>query len=350
MPCTYQRLDHANDRGTPLRKVDSPTDFRLANSARVDAGTSVSEEDTRYPFFLAFTAPSPHESTRTIVADGTGKAVEQEEVFHRRFGVSSEGDLSYYDWFFWDKEDWVLDLPEFDKPHLDDPTVFSSPHPWVTFKEPSVLEIRMRLVISQLAAAHSTLLVRKPGSSVTFDSRLAEDVFTAANLVIYVSAYFQRLHEFYPILHRPTFDTATAALPLLLSVFLFGSICSAPLDDALSARDFLDIAEEYIFSLLRIEHLGQPNYKVPRTVEQVETLQAALIIEIIQNGTNDTDTRRRLRLERHPWLIASMRSSGLFEVTHHSSGHNPSTVQIKWRTFVFEELCIRYDPSFHLTG
>ncbi|KAF7906168.1 hypothetical protein EAF00_000447 [Botryotinia globosa] len=146
-----------------------------------------------------------------------------------------------------------------------------------------------------------------------FEESLA-DIFTTTNFETFVQTYFLQLHQFYPIVHRPTFDYETACLPLLLAIFLFGSLCSAPSDSTLSARKVFDVAEEYIFNHPTMQQLHHSNSTCVSPEETIGVLQAAFIIEVVQKGTNNVETRKRLRIKRHLLYIAALRSYGLFQV------------------------------------
>ncbi|KAH9204381.1 hypothetical protein DL95DRAFT_496564, partial [Leptodontidium sp. 2 PMI_412] len=143
---------------------------------------------------------------------------------------------------------------------------------------------------------------------------------------------------YYPIIHRPTFNCETVSLPLLLVIFLFGSLGCAPTDFTLSARKFFDVAEEYIFDHPTMQqlHHGYTNWAVSEA--QIEVLQAALIIEIVQNGTNNVETRRRLRTRRHPRYIAALKSCGLFQAAGEVLEQTLESGQSKWKSFVSKEV------------
>ncbi|RSL51249.1 hypothetical protein CEP53_008510 [Fusarium sp. AF-6] len=111
-------------------------------------------------------------------------------------------------------------------------------------------------MIAELSLSYDLIKKNNPEAQVSFNTT-ADSVFTEANLVQFVQAYFSRLHAYIPIIHRPTFQIETAPLPLLISIFLFGSLCYASQDAAISARDFFDLAEVYIFSHLTFRRILQ---------------------------------------------------------------------------------------------
>lgn len=112
----------------------------------------------------------------------------------------------------------------------------------------------------------------------------------------------------------------------------------APVDDAISASDFLDIAEEYTYSHPEMSHLLAPSDHI-LTLSVIEILQTALTIIVIQNSRNDMVVRRRLRIERLPCLHTANRSAGIFQRKRQRDviENTAST----WQEFIKDEVAIR---------
>lgn len=325
--CTYER-----------RHVDASTGESSLPAAAVvrSVGTASDSSRTKIPiqFLLAFTTPAEHEATTTLVTasrnEFTGLAMSTPMESQSTFELNFE----YYGAPFWDQDNWVTEFvapSKQDFQHNAGQNGLLSTHRRVE----TATENRLAQMCLELASTHEFLLVHNPNSPIPFDKRLAEQVFTEKNLENSVQAYFSQLHQYYPILHPPSFDREAVSLSLLLAVFLFGSLASAPTDSTLSARKFCDIAEEYIFNHHTIQQLYNGQADWVWSEERIEVLQAALIIEIVQNGTNNEETRRRLRLRRHPWYVALLRSCGLF----HDAGeaHASYTGQSKRQSFIAKE-------------
>uniref|UniRef100_A0A0B7JWJ0 Xylanolytic transcriptional activator regulatory domain-containing protein n=1 Tax=Bionectria ochroleuca TaxID=29856 RepID=A0A0B7JWJ0_BIOOC len=184
----------------------------------------------------------------------------------------------------------------------------------------SIVLSRMDEMVSNLSVTHERM--RQLGvidHDAIFDTNLAQMVFTTSNLQYFVWLYFQRVHRYHPILHPPSFDCETSSLPLVMSVFLFGSLFSAPFDSAISARSFFDVAEEYIFSHPDLRQILRPvgnDTSHASSTRAIEILQAALTIGMIQNSRNDQATRRRMRIERYPVFTTALfeaETSDVFE-------------------------------------
>ncbi|KAH8424409.1 uncharacterized protein LDX57_002160 [Aspergillus melleus] len=103
----------------------------------------------------------------------------------------------------------------------------------------------------------------------------------------------------------------------------------------------LDAAEELIFrqitnlSTLPPVSLTNPTKLLPT----VQLIQSALIMEMLQFGQDQIDTRRRIRIIRHPCLVSVLRSLGFFQLRRSMT---PSVCDdTTWREMVAEEACIR---------
>lgn len=167
-----------------------------------------------------------------------------------------------------------------------------------------------------------------------------DSLFTLSNLSIYITAYFRSLHWYLPIVHCPTFDPARVSNCLLLAIFLAGAVYSGSFDRADLPSTLLSVAEEYIFR--RIANLSttlHPSSDQPLRGTTIETIQAALIIEMLQFSQGDPQIRRRIRIVRHPCLVSTIRSLGLF----HYKRKTAVVVcdEGEWNKLIDEEMCIR---------
>jgi hypothetical protein len=170
-----------------------------------------------------------------------------------------------------------------------------------------------------------------------FPKDLARAVFTADNILKYVSAFFNSFHPHTPFLHRPSFDIENVSSPLLLAIALLGSVFCTPQDDALSARCFFDLGEEYVFDLLRevITHGNRPGD------ESIQIVQAAVLMHALQVNSNHEGVRHRIRVHRFPEIVATVRCLGLF-----GSVRTPPSGLGNWQQFIDDEVKIRYELSY----
>ncbi|RAL10843.1 uncharacterized protein BO97DRAFT_393324 [Aspergillus homomorphus CBS 101889] len=165
-------------------------------------------------------------------------------------------------------------------------------------------------------------------------------LFTAPNLSIFISAYFQSLHWHLPIVHFPTFDPGNVSNFLLISIFLAGATYATSHDGTVLPLGLLDVAEEYIFR--RMANLSTPSLSDNHPSQffpELEVVQAALIIEMLQFGQGGMQTRRRIRIMRHPCVISTIRSLGIFQFKR------SMTPQVSdeptWRQLIAEEVLVR---------
>ncbi|KAH7088803.1 hypothetical protein FB567DRAFT_590923 [Paraphoma chrysanthemicola] len=171
-----------------------------------------------------------------------------------------------------------------------------------------------------------------PIPSETFPVHTAAAVFTATNFDDCIWSYFTIFHPQHPFIHWPTFDVYTVSLPLLLAVAFAGSVHCIPRDAALSTRTFFDLAEDFIFERLRIEAVN----KTSQQAGALELAQAAVLIIGLQISFNIEATRRRIRISRHPELVASIRSLGLTSTVKTCELNRDG-----WKAFIAEESRIR---------
>jgi hypothetical protein len=127
----------------------------------------------------------------------------------------------------------------------------------------------------------------------------------------------------------PSFGTDETSTSLALAVALFGAAMSPPSDDALSAKGFLRLAEEYIFRNLAdaVRRDSMPDRHA------LEVMQAALLVLNVHFLMNDIEARRRNRTRRLPALVLAMRCFGLYQARH---SQDAALAQ-----FVHTETCIR---------
>lgn len=283
-------------------------------------------------FLLAFTEPSSHGSTSLLVATNEPEN-ERNGIQLSKGQDESSNNLDYYNMLFWDHEDWTFNFQYVLSRESD---AGSSDHDHLLLQEieaNNAQELRLKDIVLQLTLMHDCMY------ETGFDLLMAQDVFTASNMKEFVATYFEQLADYYPIIHRPSFDCTRVSLPLLLSIFLFGSLCSVPQDAALSTRQFFDVSEEYIFNALR--ELTRDGKRIPDSDEELQILQAAFIMNIIQNGTNNETTRRRVRIHRHPSLVSSLRSSDILTAKRQEYSTLQENNELKWHRFIHEEIRIR---------
>lgn len=167
-------------------------------------------------------------------------------------------------------------------------------------------------------------------------------LFTLENLTVFITAFFHSLHWHMPVVHCPTFDPANVSDSLLLAIFLAGAVYTIPFNgtDLSLPPSLLSVAEEYVFR--KVANLSTSTILAPDQPIKgyaIETVQAALILEMLQFSQGDPLIRRRIRIVRHPCLVSTIRSMGLFRYRRREA---PGVCDGgKWRELAVEEVCIR---------
>jgi hypothetical protein len=171
-----------------------------------------------------------------------------------------------------------------------------------------ILSQRAQEVVQELKPFASCSMSR-----AHLDTAIDQDLFSAANIRAFEHLYVQYSHKHCPILHLPTFQAQSATVPLLLAIFLGGSLHSYPRDTYYLAVDCFDIAEAYMFSL-PVFKTGDKHIAISESQasEHYDALKAAVILLQLQIGRNDPETRRRVRCQRFPMLVHAARSTSLF--------------------------------------
>ncbi|KAL2865463.1 uncharacterized protein BJX67DRAFT_373104 [Aspergillus lucknowensis] len=209
---------------------------------------------------------------------------------------------------------------------------------------PTKLSQQLDEIIEEVIETSKSLkLGRIDDAQPLLDATQLYQLFTVSNLATFISVFFHSLHWHLPVVHFPTFDPGNISNPLLLSIFLTGAAYSSSFNYPVLLPTLLDIAEEQIFRKITAlsAQCAPPANDLRRQYPTIQLLQAALIIEMLQFGQENAESRRRIRIIRHPSLISLMRCLGIFHmkrtITPPACNYEDST----WRESVAEEVCIR---------
>jgi hypothetical protein len=166
-------------------------------------------------------------------------------------------------------------------------------------------------------------------------------LFTISTLSAFISAFFHSLHWHLPVVHFPTFDPGQVSNPLLLAIFLAGAKYTNTRGESDIPSGLLCVAEEHIFrQVANLSTTQVPDNPAASHGSAVETIQAALIIEMLQFAQDDVQTRRRIRVVRHPCLVSIIRSLGFFNLRRRMTLEVCCDIST-WRALISEEICIR---------
>lgn len=209
------------------------------------------------------------------------------------------------------------------------------------------LQIRLNALASEMRRLEKDVCSRYGNIQLTRPTETDYgNLFTAASFLELVSAFFQRTHWQWPILHRPTFDLHKACLPLLLSIILSGAAYSRPDDKtaeySASAEAFHSIAEAYIFDHLDSVVTASSNTRDLPSNGAIEACQAALVVEIVLISMNNREMRRRMLTKNHPSLVAAIRTMALASIQQQQQQPHAHSVDMpSWDSFIRHESLVR---------
>lgn len=206
---------------------------------------------------------------------------------------------------------------------------------------PSMLPKQLYDTASELVETSRSMSLDTGNKKDMLDITELDALFTSENLTVFITAFFHSLHWHMPVVHCPTFDPANVSNCLLLAIFLAGAAYTIPSNGTnLSLPpSLLSVAEEYVFR--KVANLSATTIPSDQPIKgpAIETVQAALILEMLQFSQGDPLIRRRIRIVRHPCLVSTIRSMGLFRYKRRQA---PGLCdEWKWRELAVEEVCIR---------
>ncbi|KAJ5229876.1 hypothetical protein N7489_010584 [Penicillium chrysogenum] len=165
---------------------------------------------------------------------------------------------------------------------------------------PSKLSNQLSEIMTELVDTSKSMGLGTAGTLNPLDAMELSTLLGVSNISASISAFFHSLHWHLPVVHFPTFDPGNISNPLLLSIFLSGATYTIPLDGGALPSGLFDVAEEYIFrKIADLSTVASPKDQ-SHLLSTVQLLQSALVIEMLQFGQDNMQTRRRIRIVRHP--------------------------------------------------
>ncbi|EKG13657.1 Transcription factor fungi [Macrophomina phaseolina MS6] len=303
---------------------------------RLNSDTGSSDlVQSKVPFLLNFTTPVNESTIPAFFLEGAWSGSDETASCTRLFYGSSEDELTGF-------HSSVLELPALSSYYghgfgVDETGNHHTNGSFGGLGPPTdhtiSWELRTDEILRHIWVTYNEMFRNGVEGCPVFDMDAARAVFSVQNVKQFVSSYFQHVHDEIPVIHRPTFHIDTASPELLLTIVLAGAAFSPPLDDALSTRHFMPIADEFVFGqLARRLQFTQPDDPELRP-EDVQNMQAAVIMGTLQSGLNDVQTRRRVKSRRHPQLVSTLRSFGLLSARRRALA--------TWQDFIEDETRVR---------
>lgn len=218
----------------------------------------------------------------------------------------------------------------------------------IEFVNMSIVQDRLWYLAIHLTELYINLPLVHPARSITLTSERLVNFFSLTNFCTGASAYFHHFHQHLPMIHPAIFNPQTTSLPLVLAVFLIGSLYTSSIELSTTSRMLLDLAEEYIFQelghvcsrsrekpLAKELFAGSQSTGLP-DLDDFWSLQAATLIIWLQFFEGDEIAMSRIEYQKVALLISASRALSIFAITH-AKWMGLSD----WNVFLMRETCIR---------
>ncbi|KAL4960064.1 uncharacterized protein BDV14DRAFT_149716 [Aspergillus stella-maris] len=181
--------------------------------------------------------------------------------------------------------------------------------------------------------------------SVPLDAKIHEEIstnltflLTTARIQKFVALYFKYWHANCTIIHMPSFDPNTAALPLLTSVVFMGAMYTKDERELYAAKRLLDFAELYVFS----SDIFSSEYELAATIcggryneneahdwIQFQSFQAGFLMVVVQYWAGGSVSSSRAMENRFSEVIKVARRTGLVRYRHTAEDGIDETIWIQ---------------------
>lgn len=169
----------------------------------------------------------------------------------------------------------------------------------------------------------------------------ARAFFSKENIHDFIVAYFDgTVRPRSRIVLKSFFDLSSTPTPLLLSMLLMGAVCAGSKNAKYNAIEYADKAEAIIFDDSSFQRLVYQKRESRRDIlekSDIEIIQAAVLMILIQISSPNPESRRRVRIHRYPALVSVARATGLTQIKN--SWHD--SVTSSHELFLANELSIR---------
>ncbi|OJI99269.1 hypothetical protein ASPVEDRAFT_125091 [Aspergillus versicolor CBS 583.65] len=163
------------------------------------------------------------------------------------------------------------------------------------------------------------------------------------NLTRCLDLFWSRWYRHCPIIHRATFDLGNCWILLFATMALIGACMSPQQSDHQAAKHLLDVVEELIFSgplFSEVAFTGTRKDDQLGTRQNVETLQAACFMCLLQKWEGSDSAKLRMQRHRFTSFVATTRAMGLSQATH-SRSMGTMINDAQWREWILKEEMIR---------
>ncbi|KAL4984170.1 hypothetical protein BDW68DRAFT_190700 [Aspergillus falconensis] len=239
-------------------------------------------------------------------------------------------------------------------PHSHDPDIFVDA--WTSlfhsFIDPAALETPQLVynhsedetkVVSRLLNLINQFHFGLHGEEASVYAAKAESLFCPTNVTKFVDAFFASMHDI-NFIHIASIRLTEISAHLLLAILLMGATYASPAD-ASEAVKYAELAENVIFEGSCFQRLLYDEAVSLYDESNLEILQAAVLIILLQMSRNDIKTRRRIRVQRYPCLVSAVRSINLTRATN---GRDSTAGPLGWRQYFLNESLVRTMAAIYL--
>lgn len=230
----------------------------------------------------------------------------------------------------WDWSEYLFPLPSIQVFDND----WSSPSVISEEASSNALEKRAAELAQALLSAQALAPPHVCSSLDSWKPRV-RDLVTATSLSRAIRSFSKRMTPHYHWIRPLDIDAKVISMPLLMVIFLAGSIYSSMEQSYNFALGCFDLAEHIIFEfeLLKVITETQDCHRSGISPRQLELLNAAIVIIYLQMGMKDNMKRWRIRALRYPILLKAARVLALFSVprphVHDAHSLTPAD-QVTW--------------------
>ncbi|KAJ5180652.1 hypothetical protein N7492_003862 [Penicillium capsulatum] len=209
----------------------------------------------------------------------------------------------------------------------------------------SLRQIAASRIISCLENVHTKF----PQASDDYQTVHTQELFREENVREFTEAYFE--HTVRPrsrVVLKTTFNLESISTPLLLSILIMGASCGNADNAKSQAVKYADMAEFAVFEdsrFLQLVYRKGDLEQDPLTKGDLEIIQAALLVILIQIASPNAESRRRIRIQRYSALVCVARATSLTQIKNR---WHDSNSPLRHAEFLMNESCIRIMASISM--
>lgn len=338
LPCTYRRLDSAADE--PIDPgLDAPA--RPSQSQRfTETHKALGLSRAPIPFLLNYSAPTnrnPGDVNHALALLSTAESRDRPDPVPDPVPdpalPSFDIEVGREDLFF--EDSWNMFFGSHRRegdshksliPGLDDHNLRS-------------------FAASRIVKSLSDVCYQYKASFNNYTADRACEFFHEESVRDFTEAYFE--HTVRPrsrVVLKTTFNLELVSVPLLLSILIMGATCSTSDRAKSQALEYANMAEIVVFessSFLQLVYRKRELENETLTKSDLEIIQAALLIILVQIASPDMDARRRIRMQRYPALVCVARAASL---TQTKNRWHDSNTPLRHEEFLMNESSTRSAP------